>query len=55
MTERTAYGRLVEIHIRLSWLDPEMLTSPDGKRIEVNIDAVRQLLDGLNDEQAVKP
>ena len=37
--------RLAEIHISLSNLDPKMLTSPDGKRIEVDIDAVRKLVD----------
>lgn len=33
-------------HIGLSLLDPEMLTSPDGKRIEVTLAAVHQLLEG---------
>ena len=32
------------VHIQLSMLDPEMLTSPDGKRIEVSLEAVCRLL-----------
>lgn len=34
------------VHIALAQLDPKMLTSPDGKRVEVSLDAVCRLLAG---------
>lgn len=32
------------VHIALAELDPGLLTSPDGKRIEVSIEAICKLL-----------
>jgi hypothetical protein len=34
------------VRVRLRMLDPTMLTSPDGKRIEVNVSAVEKLIEG---------
>jgi hypothetical protein len=33
------------IHIKLANLDPQMLTSPDGKRVQVSLEAIQKLLD----------
>lgn len=43
MTKRE---QLVYIHLTLSEHDPKMLTSPDGERIEVAIEAIRALVYG---------
>jgi hypothetical protein len=32
------------VHIALSELDPDMLTSPDGKNIQVSLDAICELI-----------
>lgn len=34
------------VHMQLTMLDPKMLTSPDGKRVEVDIEAVCKLVEG---------
>lgn len=33
------------VHIALATNDPTMLTSPDGKRVEVDLDAIVKLLE----------
>lgn len=32
------------VHIALAELDPKMLTSPDGKRLQVSLEAICKLL-----------
>lgn len=32
------------VHIALAELDPDMLTSQDGKQVQVSLEAIRQLL-----------
>ena len=34
------------LHIRLARAGGRMLTSPDGKRVEIDLEAIRKVVDG---------